>query len=64
MSNSLYKRLFDGFFQKVWPIARSYHQAMHLELIDMKNVEEKIHSQEEDDDKFTFMEDFLDNTLH
>ncbi len=27
----------------------------------MKNVEEKIHSQEEDGDKFTFMDDFLDN---
>ena len=27
----------------------------------MKNVEEKIHSQEDDDDKFTFMDDFLDN---
>ena len=37
---------------------------MHLEFIDMKNVEEKIHSQEEDGDKFTFMDDFLDNTLH
>ena len=37
---------------------------MHLKFIDIKNVEEKIHSQEEDDDKFTFMEDFLDNTLH
>ena len=34
---------------------------MHLKFIDMKNVEEKIHSQEDDDDKFTFMDDFLDN---
>ena len=34
---------------------------MHLKFIDIKNVEEKIHSQEEDDDKFTFMEYFLDN---
>ena len=60
-SNSLYKRLLDGFFQKVWSIARRYHQSMHLKFIDMKNVDEKIHSQEDDDDKFTFMEDFLDN---
>ena len=37
---------------------------MHLKFIDIKNVEEKIHSQEEDGDKFTFMDDFLDNTLH
>ena len=34
---------------------------MHLKLIDIKNVEEKIHLQEEDGDKFTFMDDFLDN---
>ena len=60
-SNSLYKRLLDGFLQKVWSIARRYHQSMHLKFIDMKNVEEKIHSQEDDDDKFTFMDDFLDN---
>ena len=34
---------------------------MHLKLIYIKNVYEKIHSQEDDDDKFTFMDDFLDN---
>ena len=60
-SNSLYKRLLDCFLQNVWSIGRRYHQSMHLKLIYIKNVYEKIHSQEDDDDKFTFMEDFLDN---